>query len=179
MAHRHQTVDGRDGHATQTLAQGLGWFSIGLGVAELVAPGQLARFLGMEERTELIRAYGAREIVTGVGILAQEDPTPWMWGRLGGDVLDLGTLATGLGRSNPQRGNVGLAVAAVVGVMALDLICAWALNKEDEGASLPIRDYSTRRGMPRSPAAMRGTARDFQVPRDMRIPGPMRPYPNG
>jgi hypothetical protein len=169
MAHRHQTFEGRDGDATQALAQGLGWFSIGLGVAELVAPGQLARFLGMEERTELIRAYGAREIVTGVGILAQEDPTPWMWGRLGGDVLDLGTLATGLGRDNPQRGNVGLAVAAVAGVMALDLICAWALSRDEEWPSLPIRD-SARRGMPRPPAAMRGTARDFPIPRDMRFP---------
>ena len=76
--------DGADG-ATHALARGLGWFSIGLGVAELVAPGQLARFLGMEERTELIRAYGAREIMTGIGILSQEDPTPWIWGRVAGD----------------------------------------------------------------------------------------------
>jgi hypothetical protein len=165
--------------SAHALAQGLGWFSIGLGLAQLVAPGNLARFLGMEERDELIRAYGVREIVTGVGILAQEDPTPWMWGRVGGDVLDLGTLATGLGRDNPQRGNVGLAVVAVAGVMALDLICAWALSRDEEWASLPTRDYSARRGMPRPPAAMRGTARDFPIPRDMRIPEPMRPYPNG
>jgi hypothetical protein len=47
--------DGADG-ATHALAQGLGWFSIGLGLAELVAPGHLARFLGMDERAELIRA---------------------------------------------------------------------------------------------------------------------------
>jgi hypothetical protein len=179
MATRHQTFDGRAGDGTRALAQGLGWFSIGLGVAEMVAPGQLARFLGMEERTELIRACGAREIVTGIGILAQEDPMPWMWGRVGGDVLDLGTLATRLGRDNPQRGNVGLAVAAVAGVMALDLICASKLSSDEEWDSLPIRDYSARRGMPRPPAAMRGIARDFPVPRDMRIPEAMRPYPNG
>jgi hypothetical protein len=30
----------------------------------------------MEEHTKLIRAYGAREIATGIGILTQEDPTP-------------------------------------------------------------------------------------------------------
>ena len=71
MADRDQRPRRRNGDGALALAQGLGWFSIGLGVAELVAPAHLARFLGMEERTELIRAYGAREIATGIGILAQ------------------------------------------------------------------------------------------------------------
>lgn len=176
MAHRHYRAP-RDGDGSvETLAKGLGWFSIGLGVAELVAPERLARFLGMEERTELIRTYGAREILTGVGILSQDDPTPWIWGRVGGDALDLGTLAMGLGRDNPQRGNVGLAIGAVAGVMALDLICAQALGRERERQALPLWDYSDRRGMPRPPEAMRGAARDFEVPRDMRTPEALRPY---
>jgi hypothetical protein len=176
MAHPNRAFDRRDGDAAHALTQGLGWFSIGLGVAELVAPGHLARFLGLEERTDLIRAYGAREIVTGVGILS-EDPTPWMWGRVGGDLLDLGTLARGLGSDNPQRANVGLAVAAVAGVTALDLICARALGREEARLSLPVRDYSDRHGMPRPPAAMRGIARDLTIPADLRIPKAMRPYP--
>ena len=119
-----------DGHAAHALAQGMGWVSIGLGLAELLAPGNLARFLGMEERTELIRVYGMREIATGVGILSQDDPTPWMWGRVGGDMLDLGTPAAGLRRSNPQRENVGLAIAAVAGVTLLDVFCAQALSRK-------------------------------------------------
>jgi hypothetical protein len=167
---------GQSDNSAHALAQGLGWFSIGLGIAELLAPRNLARFLGMEDRTELIRAYGAREIVTGVGILSQDDPTPWMWGRVGGDALDLGTLATGLGRSNPRRANVGLAVAAVAGVTALDVYCAQTLGGARERPCLPPRDYSERRGMPHPPEAMRGAARDFQAPRDMRIPEAMRPY---
>jgi len=176
MAHRHYDARGTGGGSADALAQGLGWFSIGLGVAELVAPERLARFLGMEERTELIRTYGAREILTGVGILSQDDPTPWIWGRVGGDALDLGTLAMGLGRDNPQRGNVGLAIGAVAGVMALDLICAQALGRERERQALPVWDYGDRRGMPGPPEAMRGAARDFEVPRDMRIPEALRPY---
>ena len=82
MAHRYGGSYGRNGAdpSAYSLAQGLGWFSIGLGMAEVLAPGHLARFLGMEERTELIRAYGAREIMSGIGILSQEDPTPWIWG---------------------------------------------------------------------------------------------------
>ena len=65
-----------DGHSAHALAQGLGWFSIGLGLAELLAPGNLARFLGMEERTELIRVYGMREIATGLGICRRTIPRP-------------------------------------------------------------------------------------------------------
>ena len=170
-----------DDAAVHNLAQGLGWFSIGLGVAELAAPGALARFLGMEERTDLIRIYGMREIATGIGLLLQDDPAPWLWGRVGGDALDLATLATGLGRSNPQRENVGLAIAAVAGVMALDVFCARALGAaamDRRRRPALIRDYSARRGMPRPPAAMRGVARDFVAPRDMRIPEAMRPYPS-
>ena len=105
MAHRYDSSSWRDGPdaSTYALAQGLGWFSIGLGMAEVLAPGHLARFLGMEERTELIRAYGAREIMSGIGILAQQDPTPWIWARVGGDALDLATLATGLRRRQPAQ----------------------------------------------------------------------------
>ena len=162
--------------SSHTLARGLGWFSIGLGVLELVAPHSLARALGMEERAELIRAYGMREVATGLGILSQADPTPWVWGRVGGDLLDLATLATGLDGANPHRDKVGLALAAVAGVTVLDVICAQSLASERAWARRPVRDYSDRRGMPAPPAAMRGAARDFEVPPDMRIPEPLRPY---
>jgi hypothetical protein len=168
-----------DGHSANALAQGLGWFSIGLGLTELVAPERLARFLGMRGRSELIRVYGIREIATGMAILSQKDPTLWLWGRVGGDLLDLGTLVPGLRSSNPQRQNVGLAIGAVVGALALDVLCARALETQAEPRRRPrrIRDYSGRRGLPRPPAGMRGAARDLPVPRDMRIPEGMRPYP--
>jgi hypothetical protein len=123
-----------------------------------------------------------REIATGIGILSQDDPTPWLWGRVGGDALDLVTLAAGLGRYNPQRESVGLAFAAVAGVMALDVFCARARGasaKDRRRRPRLIRNYGARRGMPSPPDAMRGAARDFPVPRDMRIPERMRPYPTG
>jgi hypothetical protein len=166
------------GSSLHALAQGLGWFSIGLGLAEVLAPRQLARSLGMDEHTRLIGAYGVREIATGIAILTQRDPTPWIWGRVAGDALDLATLATGLDRRNPERGNVGLAIAAVAGVTVLDVICAQGLStqrrQQEHRVSLP--DYSDRSGFPRPPEAMRGVARDFEVPRDMRTPELLRPY---
>jgi hypothetical protein len=159
--------------STGALARGLGWFSIALGVAEVLAPRALARTLGMDGSEALLRAYGLREIATGVGILAARDPAPWIWGRVGGDALDIATLATGLNDDNPQKQNVGLALAAVAGVTLLDVACVQALSN---GAPRPIRDYSNRSGLPRPPEVMRGAARDFKVPRDMRIPEAMRPF---
>lgn len=162
--------------AAKALAQGLGWFSIALGTAEMMAPRTFTRAFGMEDHEGLVRAYGMREIATGIGILAARNPAPWVWGRVGGDVLDLATLTTGLEGHNPRKGNVGIALAAVAGVTALDLMCAQALGAERRMPRLPPRDYGGRSGLPRPPDEMRGAARDFEVPRDMRIPEALRPY---
>ncbi|HZB36690.1 MAG TPA: cyclase dehydrase, partial [Beijerinckiaceae bacterium] len=118
---------GRRGHpdsTTDALARGLGVFSIALGLVEVVAARSLTRALGMQGNETLVRLYGLREIAKGVGILASNDPMPWMWGRVAGDALDLATLATGLEGDNPKRDNVMLALASVAGVTALDIYCA-------------------------------------------------------
>ncbi len=126
----------------------------------------------------LVQAYGAREIATGVGILASKDPTPWIWGRVAGDALDLATLAAAL-QGNPRaRGNVGIAIAAVAGVTALDILCAQTLSSETTEPMRPARDYTDRSGLPRSPDAMRGAALEtFETPRDYQAPEAMKPYP--
>jgi hypothetical protein len=157
------------------MARGLGWFSLALGAAELLAPRSLARWLGMESQAELIRLYGMREIANGVAILSQEDPTPWVWARVGGDALDLATLAPAYRNDNPRRDNVGIAMAAVAGAALLDVVCAQQLTAR-RPEPRPIPDYGDRSGFPKTPDAMRGVARDFEIPRDMRIPEAMRPY---
>jgi hypothetical protein len=158
------------------LAQGLGWFSIALGVMEVMAPKKLARSLGMEEHDKTIFAYGLREIATGVGILTSKDPTPWIWGRVGGDALDIATLAGRMHRDNPKRENVTLAMAAVLGATAMDVYCAQALSRDSATPPPPVRDYSGRSGLPRSPSAMRGAASDFEIPRDFKTPEALRSW---
>lgn len=77
----------------EKVARGLGWFSIGLGLAETLTPRNLTPYLGLEGRETLIRAYGLREIAAGIGILASPRPTArWLWARVGGDALDIATL---------------------------------------------------------------------------------------
>jgi hypothetical protein len=177
MAHRRHAASRRQRRdSAERLARGLGWFSIALGAAELLAPHSLTRALGMRGQERLVAGYGLREIATGVGILASSDPAPWIWGRVGGDALDLGTLATALDGRNPRQENAGLAFAAVLGVTVLDVVCARALGGRRRQARAGFRDYAGRSGLPRPPEAMRGAARDFEVPRDMRVPELLRPY---
>jgi hypothetical protein len=112
----------------EMLAHSLGWFSIGLGMVELLATERLARWLGAEDRTDLIRAYGIREIGTGIAVLSKRRPAEGIWARVAGDGLDLSTLATGLVPRNRNRGNVAIAMAAVAGVTALDVLCGIQLS---------------------------------------------------
>lgn len=121
LATERRSDDGR------TLARGLGWFSIGLGLAELAAAGRMCDYFGMEDREELVRFYGLRELASGIGILSQRTPTAWVWGRVAGDVLDLATLAADVGRSR-RGGRVLGAMAAVAGVAVLDVICGRQLS---------------------------------------------------
>jgi hypothetical protein len=169
----------RRGHAdtaTDTLARGLGWFSIALGIVEIAAPRAIARSLGMKGQEGLIATYGMREIATGVGILASKDPTPWIWGRVAGDALDLATLATGFEGRNRKKENIGIAMAAVAGVTALDVYCAQTLSSESPHPLPPMQDYSGRSGFPRGVEQTRGAASDFEVPRDFRTPEALRPF---
>jgi hypothetical protein len=112
----------------ERVAHALGWFSLGLGLAEVLAGRQLGRSLGMEGRTGLIRAFGLREIATGLGILSQQRPTAWVWGRVAGDALDLAVLGSACTEDNPERQNVLAAIGAVAGVTAADVWCAWRLT---------------------------------------------------
>jgi hypothetical protein len=111
------------------VARSLGLFGVGLGAAELIAPRLFTRALGTQPRTGLVRtAYGLREIAAGAGVLAQPNPAPWMWARVAGDALDLFTLGKAFKRTNVKRRNVGLALAAVAGLTALDLFVASRLT---------------------------------------------------
>ncbi|MGN6642365.1 MAG: hypothetical protein ACTHKU_05125, partial [Verrucomicrobiota bacterium] len=53
------------GTREESLARGLGWFSIGLGLAGLLAPRRLGRTAGVGEHPGLIRLIGLRELASG------------------------------------------------------------------------------------------------------------------
>jgi uncharacterized membrane protein len=133
----------------ERLANALGWFSIGLGLAELAAPRALAQLIGVkdEDKTRnVLRGYGMREIAAGIGILSRPQPAGWLWGRVAGDLLDLSSLGSALGSSRSNRVRVGAATAAVIGVTALDICCALQLQRGSaNGASAKIGDIRVTR----------------------------------
>jgi uncharacterized membrane protein len=117
---------------SERLVNALGWFSIGLGLAELAAPRAVAQLIGVEDedRTrKVLRGYGVREIAAGIGILSRPQPAGWLWGRVAGDILDLSSLGSALSSSRSNRARVGAATAAVIGVTALDVRCALQLQR--------------------------------------------------
>ncbi|MFC4426115.1 hypothetical protein [Deinococcus navajonensis] len=118
----------------QQIARGLGWFSLGLGALEVAAPGRLTRFLGVEDQPTLVRAYGAREILAGAGILAQPSAAAfWVWSRVVGDMLDLGSLGMAQPENPTGRKRTANALAAVTAITVLDVLCARALTQNPSG----------------------------------------------
>jgi hypothetical protein len=149
------------------IARGLGWFSLGLGLAEIVAPGKLGKALGLEGKETLLRAYGGREMAAGVGALST-NPAPFVWARAAGDIVDLGTLAIGLKGEKDQRRNAMIALAAVAGITVVDFLVAASLTKQNSRGEGAGRDDSDRNGSPEGQSKAHGAASDFETPDDYR-----------
>jgi uncharacterized membrane protein len=116
----------------ERVARALGWFSIGLGLAQLLAPRAVARLWGGDGRhSVLIRFYGARELMSGMLILSQgKRPAAGVWSRVAGDAMDLATLSAAAASRKTSKTGVALAAANVLGVGALDLLCAQELSRK-------------------------------------------------
>lgn len=116
------------------LARGLAWFSLGLGLAAAALPGQLARLLGQPLNPgakRMIRGFGARELASGVALLAQPARSEWLWIRAAGDAMDLAGLMAAYKAAGPREAktNVKIALASVLGVAALDVLAATKLSR--------------------------------------------------
>jgi hypothetical protein len=136
----------------------LGWFSLWLGLAEVLAPERMARCFGMTGKAKLLRVFGLREIGAGMLTLSNEKHVG-MWSRVAGDGLDIATLLAAQTRHNPKRGNVSLALALVLGITALDFIVAQGLITRHQRSRGEHRLYHDRSGFPQGLAAARGAAR--------------------
>ena len=108
---------------SRMVVRSLGWFSVGLGAAELLAPAAMSKCTGIHNK-RLLQLYGLREIAAGVGLLRAARPAPWLWARVAGDALDLAALAMATTDGKGHRGRSLLATAAVAGVTAIDALCA-------------------------------------------------------
>ena len=118
--------DGDGSASGEPLATFLGLFSIGLGLWELTDPHGVAARTGTPY-PGIIRAYGAREIASGLAILSTPRPAGGLWSRVAGDALDIATAAASYaeaGGDADRRRKVVQTLAALVGVTVLDVVAA-------------------------------------------------------
>src|SRR5690242_13167874 len=112
--------------SAERLAHGLAWFSVSLGLAEILAPRLISRVVGGNGKyANLIRFYGLRELMSGLMIFGQGNrPAAALWSRVAGDAVDIATLAAASASPRINKAGVALATASVLGVAALDVYCA-------------------------------------------------------
>jgi uncharacterized membrane protein len=95
-----------------------------------------------------------------------------LWGRVAGDVLDLASLGSALRSEDSNRTRVATAAAAVLGVTALDVLCAQRLSRSNGAEAIaPSRETRVARTIivNRSPEEAYQFWHDFQnLPKFMR-----------
>jgi len=117
-----------------TTARGLGLLSLGLGLTQLLAPRWFAGTIGVRNRPDddtVVRLVGARELVAAAGLLTARNPAPWVWLRVGGDLMDLALLGRVAGRPRTDSGRVSGALAGTVAVTAVDVASGLGISSSD------------------------------------------------
>lgn len=108
-----------------SLARFLGWFSLGLGTAQVAAPRALCSLVGARgtgSSPHVMRAIGVRELGQGVGILTRPRPTAWLWSRVAGDAVDLALLAVTAAKDDGRRRRTAFAIANVLAIAVPDVL---------------------------------------------------------
>jgi len=119
------------GVAAKRVGLGLGYFSIALGLAEVAAPGRLARWLGLDgsrAARNTLFAFGLRELAAGGMLLRGPPVSTNVWNRVIGDAMDAGALGLAFTRSSRKPAVAG-ALAFVGGAMVADWLAARALDR--------------------------------------------------
>lgn len=116
-----------------TLVKGLGIFSLALGATQLLAGRKLGKSIGVRgDNQNLMSGLGLREIVSGVGILASNNPSPWLMSRVAGDMMDLGLLKAAFATKGNNKKLIGIALASVAAVAALDVLATKMKSEKEQ-----------------------------------------------
>ena len=177
-AARYQRIANEDrGTGGESLADFLGVFSIGLGLAQVLAPQGMSKLCGIKDaegNARLMRALGAREISNGIAILSRQQPEKALWSRVAGDALDLALLGKAMANPENSRGRALFATANVLAVTALDVMAARTLSQQprtiaNEGADKGIVRTKRSLTVNKSPEECYGFWHNFEnLPQFMR-----------
>jgi len=109
---------------------GLGIFSIGIGIGQLLASRRIASALDAEGREGVIKGFGLRGIRTGVGLLRSPGQGAHIWERVNNDSMDLAALGLLAARA-PRNRAVWGAIAFVGATTIADILLARALDAQE------------------------------------------------
>jgi uncharacterized membrane protein len=143
-----ESVKARQDEA-QRRGRGLGWMSLGLGVAQLAVPDTVRRISGVDDSPTsraVVPLVGARELVHAAGLLTSRRKGIWAWTRVMGDAMDLTSLGMAIAhRGGRRRRRLVGVTGVVVGITVVDLLTAVQGRRTKQIGSVPtVR--GTRRG---------------------------------
>lgn len=147
------------GNVTQERLTRIGtWFSLGLGLAQVAMPGQMARMIGVRDTDDarmMMRLVGVRELVAGLGLISGRWSGGWFSFRTGGDLMDLTLLGAAFSGRGSDTGRLSMATAMVLGATAMDVLGALELGGRSD------RPYS-----PTTPGRLTPTTKTIVVNRE-------------
>ncbi|MFC3499967.1 SRPBCC family protein [Micromonospora krabiensis] len=125
----------------QWRGRGLGWMSLGLGVAQLAAPDTVRRISGVDDSPTsraVVPLVGARELVHAAGLLTSRRKSIWAWTRVLGDAMDLASLGVAIAhRGGRRRRRLVGVTGAIVGITVVDLLTAVQATRAKRIGSAP------------------------------------------
>jgi uncharacterized membrane protein len=153
-------------------AKWLGLFSLALGISQLAAPGSVAKLVGLPDtprRRVALRALGARESVSGLGLLAKSTSAAPVWARVAGDAMDLALIGVAFTDQRTQKRLLAAAAGAVLGITVLDVMSAAQLSRKRAVQKLVLPIHVVRSiTINRPPETVYGFWRDLEnLPRFM------------
>jgi uncharacterized membrane protein len=133
--------------AGERRAKFLGVFSLALGISQLTVPGYVARLIGLRDNARsraVLRALGAREVASGIGLLSDGHSAGFAWSRVAGDAMDLALLGASFGAKPQSRALLAAATTAVAGVAAYDVFSAAYLSRNESVQKLVLPIHVVR-----------------------------------
>lgn len=128
-------------------ARCLGWTSIAIGLAEVLATKQVENLMGLKDTSErrgVLRVLGVRELGHGISILTEDRPSKELvagiWSRVVGDVLDSALLGVAATKTRKPF-SFAAVTASVMLIGVLDMLYALKITKHHHEQS---NRYATR-----------------------------------
>ena len=128
------------------LVNGLGWFSLGLGSTQLIAPGALNRLIGAPDDPHSRfwqRVVGVQELSAATGILGRRQLPAWLWGRTAGDVLHMTMVARTYGRPGARPVRLTATLVSLAGTLAADAYASARISSKSTMTSQGTRRKAT------------------------------------